>query len=141
MNEIVDTSRVMQRSAKAGPPIPDGAPKLATDEQIAAPLPELPKLESKVFKLSVPIKKPDGGLITEIVCRLPTGMDLFEIGGLPSRTIWTNQGMTVEMDSPRLKAWLGRLADWDPPTLYRAPARDLRAMYEWLIGELNPAGN
>jgi hypothetical protein len=144
---MVDTSRGIQRNAGSGPPIipqpvPDGAPRLATDKDIAAPLEAVPDLSTdKVFKLSVPVKLPNGQLVKEISCRLPTGMDLFEIGGLPTRTVWTQTGMSVEMDGERLKQWLSRIANWDTVTIYKAPARDVRAMYEWLVGELNPAGN
>jgi len=138
----IDTTRGIQRNAGSGPPIIPNAPKVATDKEIAAPLEELPNLaREKVFKLSHPIKKPDGQLITEITCRVPSGLDLFEIGGLPTRTVWAQTGMSVEMDSDRLKRWLSRIANWDTPTLYHADARDIRSMYEWLVGELNPAGN
>jgi len=142
MNDMTDTSRVALRRSDAGPPIPDDAPHIPSPKDIAAPLAAIPEIDGKkIFKLSAPIKIPDGRMVSEVALKFPTGMDLFEIGGLPAQTIWVQGGMKVEMDAERFKKWLSRLSDWDIVTLYHAPARDLRTMYEWLVGELNPAGN
>jgi hypothetical protein len=112
------------------------------EKELAKPLEALPVFEDvHTFKLSRPITKPNGQVVTEIRCRAPSGLDLFECGGMPTKTFWTNSGMQLEMDPERFRKWLGRIADHDIVTCYNAPARDLRAMYEWLNGELNPAGN
>jgi hypothetical protein len=146
-----DTARVQPRQAASQPP-PRPQPTLLEmqpqpqridpEKELAKPLDEMPKFEEvHTFTLARPVTKPNGQVVTEIKCRAPTGLDMFEVGGMPTKTYWTNQGMVIEMDRDRFKAWLGRIADHDALTVYNAPARDVRAIYEWLNGELNPAGN
>lgn len=160
-----DHARVQPRQATSQPPprpgqqpglqvtAPGGVPNVLDlqpqaprppdpEKELAKPLDELPVFEEvHVFKLAKPIQKPNGQIVTEIKCRAPTGSDMFEVGGMPTRTFWTQGGMQIEMEPERFRKWLSRIADHDVPTIYRAPARDVRAIYEWLNGELNPAGN
>jgi len=111
--------------------------------ELIKPLTEMPEWEPEhTFRLSRPINQPGHGTIREVKMRAPSGLDVFEIGGLPTRTQWTPGGMTVEMDTERFKRWVQRLTvSVDLQTLYTIPARDMRAIYEWLNGELNQAGN
>ena len=60
---------------------------------------------------------------------------------MPTKTQWTQGGMSVDMDVDRFRKWLQRLASVDMLTINRIPARDLRAIFEWLNTELNQAGN
>lgn len=147
-----DTARVQPRQGASQPPPRQQQPtvldlqpqpeKRDFEKELAKPLDELPQFEEvHVFKLARPIVKPNGQQVTEIRCRAPTGHDMFEVGGMPTRTFWTSNGMQIEMEPARFKLWLSRIADNDVATIYKAPARDIRAMYEWLNGELNPAGN
>ena len=111
---------------------------------MAKPLAALPKWEAEhTFVLSHPVVRLNGGgEITEVRLRGPNGLDMFEVGGLPTKTKWGPSGMTVEMDPERTKKWIGRLAiGVDAQTVFRAPARDIRAMFEWLTTELQQAGN
>ena len=142
----VDRNQAMQRAMDAQaakPPPPPPEPERPPDPavELIKPLEEMPKWESEhVFKLAHPVRT-TRGMITEITMRAPNGGDVFEIGGLPTRTQWMPSGMTVEMDTERFKRWALRLTNLDANTINACAARDVRAMYEWLNAELNQAGN
>lgn len=107
-----------------------------------APLEQLPKFESEhVFKLDYPISRLNGQQIDEVRLRIPTALDMFEVGGMPSKTQWTQGGMSMEMDVARLQDYVVRLSGLEKPTVYKLPARTVRSMFEWLNTELNSAGN
>ena len=106
-----------------------------------SPLDTTPKFEpSKTFQLSTPVKH-GTSMVSEITLRTPKGLDLFEVGGLPSQTLWTQGSMTVKMDTPVFQSWLTRLSEYPMPVFYQVPAGDLRAMYQWLIDILSASGN
>lgn len=168
---VPDTSRTPQRGGPSGPPtvaphvqrVIDNNPALARaievqqgkpppeperppdpEVELAKPLDELPKWEpERTFTLATSVRRSDGkGVITYVRMRAPSGLDVLDVGGLPTRTRWDQAGMTVDMDAVRFKAWLQRLSiDVDMMTLERIPGRDMRAIYEWLINELNQSGN
>lgn len=105
---------------------------------------QIPKFEpNHTFKLTVPVKGMTGQMIEEVTLRSPNGLDLFEIGGYPSQTVFQEGGrMTVEMNPERSKRWILRLCkQLDTPTLYRLAGRDIRSMNDWIAGELSNAGN
>ena len=106
------------------------------------PLKVMPKLETeRVFPLDYPISRLNGQQITEVKLRIPTFLDMCEVGGMPSRTQWVQGGMSMEMDVQRLQEYVVRLSGLERPTVYKLPARTGRAMFEWLQAELNSAGN
>jgi hypothetical protein len=132
--------RAMEAQLNKPPPEPERPPD--PEVTLAAPLDALPKWEAeRVFKLATPVQATGGGNITEIKLRAPAGLDVFEVGGMPTKTQWTAGGMSVDMDVDRFRKWIMRLASVDMHTINRIPARDLRAMFEWLNTELNQAGN
>lgn len=138
------TQRALDAVAARGglqPPAPEPPPD--PEVEMAKPLDAMPKWEAEhTFTLSHPVQRPDGSQVHEVRLRGPNGLDMFEVGGLPTKTKWEPSGMTVEMDPERLKKWIGKLAiGVDAPTVFRAPARDIRAMFEWLNTELQQAGN
>ena len=132
-----------KQKAEEAQAVPPPEQRVDPEVELAKPLDALPKWEPEhTFKLTNPVQRANGTVVTEVKLRAPNGLDMFEVGGLSTKTQWNPQGMTVEMDPERTKKWLSRLAvDVDMPTLYRAPARDIRAMFEWLTTELQQAGN
>jgi hypothetical protein len=148
VQRVINDNPALQRAIQAqeakGPP-PPPEPERPPDPavELIRPLEEMPKWEAeRIFKLARAVPRPGYGDIREVRMRTPNGLDVFEIGGLPTRTQWTQTGMTIEMDADRFKRWVQRLAvGVDIATLYTIPARDMRAIYEWLNNELNQAGN
>lgn len=166
-----DTSRVTLRRSRSGPPaVEDRAQRAIMDNpslaraveaqqnrpppeperppdpevELAKPLDKLPEWEPEhTFNLAAPVRLSDGsGTINSVRMRAPSGLDVLEVGGMPTKTRWDQQGMTVEMDTDRFKKWVARLAiGVDMHTLNRIPGRDMRAIYEWLNNELNQSGN
>lgn len=141
VNENPALARAIEAQQSKPAPEPERPPDPAAE--LIKPLTEMPKWESeKLFRLSAPVRSSNGATVTEVRMRAPVGADIFEVGGLPTKTQWTPGGMNVDMDIDRMKRWFSRLAiDADMTVLNRAPARDVRGIYEWLIGELNQAGN
>lgn len=112
------------------------------DPDAKNPLKAKPKWEpEKVFQLVHPVTL-DGQQIGEITLRSPNGLDLFEVGGLATKTVWLDGGgMQLTMDTGNLRRWLERLSGKSMPVFYQISAKDMRSMYEWLNGELSSAGN
>ena len=104
-----------------------------------------PQFESeKIFPLTAPVTRTVKGnpeVVTHVRLRSPIAMDVFEIGGSVSKTIWNPAGMIIEMDTERLKKFIQRLSGLDIITVSRIPGRDLKAMYDWLNAELSITGN
>ena len=104
-----------------------------------------PQFESeKIFPLTAPVTRTVKGnpeVVTHVRLRAPIAMDVFEIGGSVSKTIWNPAGMIIEMDTERLKKFIQRLSGLDIITVSRIPGRDLKAMYDWLNAELSITGN
>ena len=71
-----------------------------------------PQFESeKIFPLTAPVTRTVKGnpeVVTHVRLRAPIAMDVFEIGGSVSKTIWNPAGMIIEMDTERLKKFIGR---------------------------------
>lgn len=132
--------RAIEREGSKPPPEPERPPD--PEATLAAPLDALPKWESeRVFTLATSVQSSNGSMVTQIKMRAPQGLDVFEVGGMPTKTNWTQSGMSVDMDTERFKKWLTRLSNVDMNTINRIPARDLRSIFEWLNTELNQAGN
>jgi hypothetical protein len=132
--------RAMEAQINKPPPEPERPPD--PEATLAAPLDALPKWEAeRLFILSAPVQSNNGSTVTQIKMRAPQGLDVFEVGGMPTKTNWTSTGMSVEMDIDRFRKWLTRLSNVDLGTLNRVPARDIRSIFEWLNTELNQAGN
>lgn len=112
------------------------------NEATADPLKaDKPKYEtSHTFKLTTPVKFRNQTL-DSVTIRAPRGLDVFEIGQLPSENVYTETGMTVHMRGDVLKLYLKRLSDYDEPVFYAMLACDLRTIYDWLVLQLRSAGN
>lgn len=146
VQRVIDNNPALARAIEAqqGKPPPEPERPPDPEVELARPLDELPKWEPEhTFQLSTTVKRADGsGVIDAVRMRAPSGLDVLEVGGMPTKTRWDDAGMTVEMDPVRFKSWLQRLSvDVDMMTLQRIPGRDMRSIYEWLINELNQSGN
>jgi hypothetical protein len=133
MNDVSETAGLSSQTPETKP---------------VAPAPNPAFVNEKVFPLSRKIMAPpsNGGVeqeITEIKLRAPVGLDVFEIGGSVTKTIWARGGgsMHTEMDSERLKSWILRLSGQPLIVVGQIPARDIKLMYEWLADELSAVGN
>ena len=107
---------------------PENVPQVDVSPE---PLKAMPRLESeKVFTLDYPIQRLNGQQIEEVRLRIPTALDMFEVGGMPSRTQWMQGGMSMEMDVQRLQEYIVRLSGLERPTVIQAPrahrTRDVR---------------
>lgn len=103
----------------------------------------------KTFTLSKPIKIVGKSGIEErktIELRDPTADDMFDLS-MPAHIIRHENENTKQvsiemvMDGPSLKKWVEKLSGLMAAEMGQMAARDVQAMFLWLSGELNPAGD
>jgi hypothetical protein len=106
-------------------------------------------MAEKVFSLSKSIKahgKNGAEDLAQLTLREPTASDVFDLE-MPFRTFASMPGpgkpqmVELQMNGPAVAAWIARLSGHDKGVLGAMTAQDMRKIYDWLIAELNPAGN
>ena len=101
---------------------PENMPRVDVDP---SPLEEMPKFETeRTFKLGYQISRMNGQQIDAVTLRVPTALDLFEVGGMPSKTQWQQGGMSMEMDVQRLQDYIVRLSGLDKPDHLQAACQN-----------------